>query len=375
MKLKNNIGWCDDTGNMVVGCTPVSPECARCYAELDTSARVLRAGGWPGMDGRKVETWGALGERVPVLSLEQKARRYNKLLICDRCRETVPRGLNGDIREGTFCACGQGGGVLRRIRLFADSNSDWLDKKWTVSRLADLLRLMHECPNVDFILFTKRIEDFRRQMCGVLLAVTQEPALWEYCSDWLRGVRVPPNVWLGVSVGVRSSLPRIELLRQTPAAVRVVSFEPLLEDVFGRATSGEETAEGAKEISLHGIDWAIFGGESGPVNSPDPRKRPRRCDARWILNGVRHAHAHGPGLAIYVKQMGSFCTDRNDAGFEGEGDEGKEWPMGTDTEDCIEPETEYQGKPVRVLLKHPDGADPAEWPEHYRRREWPRTKH
>jgi len=66
--------------------------------------------------------------------------------------------------------------------------------------------------------------------------------------DW------PQNVWMGVSVESRAYLHRIDHLRRTPAKVRFVSFEPLLEDL-GR-------------IDLDGVHWAIVGGESGPKARP-----------------------------------------------------------------------------------------------------------
>jgi protein gp37 len=48
--------------------------------------------------------------------------------------------------------------------------------------------------------------------------------------------------------------PRIDALRNVPAKVRFVSFEPLIEDV--------------SEVDLTGIQWAIVGGESGPQARP-----------------------------------------------------------------------------------------------------------
>jgi protein gp37 len=63
------------------------------------------------------------------------------------------------------------------------------------------------------------------------------------------------HVWWGVSVeDVRHGIPRIELLREPPAAVRFLSIEPLLEDLG--------------VINLEGINWVIVGGESGPGARP-----------------------------------------------------------------------------------------------------------
>jgi protein gp37 len=50
------------------------------------------------------------------------------------------------------------------------------------------------------------------------------------------------NLWLGTSIGELRWLGRLEILRATPAAIRFVSFEPLLEDLGS--------------FSLTGIHWA-----------------------------------------------------------------------------------------------------------------------
>lgn len=69
------------------------------------------------------------------------------------------------------------------------------------------------------------------------------------------GIRWPlPNVWLGVSVEDRAHKTRIDDLRETPAAVRFLSLEPLLEDLG--------------VLDLRKIDWVIVGGESGPGARP-----------------------------------------------------------------------------------------------------------
>src|SRR5262249_31835462 len=67
------------------------------------------------------------------------------------------------------------------------------------------------------------------------------------------------NIWWGVSVEARQyGLPRIDHLRLTPARVRFLSIEPLLEDLG--------------EIDLTGITWVIVGGESGPGARPMKRE-------------------------------------------------------------------------------------------------------
>jgi protein gp37 len=91
---------------------------------------------------------------------------------------------------------------------------------------------------------------------------------------------VLPNVWLGTSVENARVLNRIEALRTTPAAIRFVSFEPLLGSV------------GSPD--LQGIDWAIVGGESGP--------KARRIEGQWIRE-IREA-CRQSRVAFFFKQWG-----------------------------------------------------------------------
>jgi protein gp37 len=90
-------------------------------------------------------------------------------------------------------------------------------------------------------------------------------------------------VWLGVSVENREhGIPRIEALRRTPARIRFLSIEPLLEDL------------GPLDLSL--IDWVIVGGESGP------RARPMLED--WVLS-IRD-QCRTSGVAFFFKQWGGI---------------------------------------------------------------------
>ena len=89
------------------------------------------------------------------------------------------------------------------------------------------------------------------------------------------------HIWWGVSVENRKhGLPRVELLRQSPAQFRFLSVEPLL--------------EGLGTIDLTGISWVIVGGESGPG------ARPMKAD--WVRS-IRTQCRIG-GVAFFFKQWG-----------------------------------------------------------------------
>jgi protein gp37 len=90
----------------------------------------------------------------------------------------------------------------------------------------------------------------------------------------------PDNVWVGTSVENERWLPRVDELRQVPAAVRFISCEPLL---------------GPLELDLRGIDWVIVGGESGP------RARPMRPE--WVI-GIRDQCVKA-SVPFFFKQWGA----------------------------------------------------------------------
>ena len=85
---------------------------------------------------------------------------------------------------------------------------------------------------------------------------------------------------MGVSVESAKELPRVDDLRQVPAAVRFLSCEPLLGPLDG--------------LDLTGIHWVIAGGESGP--------RFRPMEEEWAT-GIRDACLQAD-VAFFFKQWG-----------------------------------------------------------------------
>jgi len=135
--------------------------------------------------------------------------------------------------------------------------------------------LIFVCSWSDF--FIKEADEWRGDAWDVIRQtpqhsyqlLTKRPERIKGClpDDWGDGW---PHVWLGVSVeDQRAADERIPLLLQTPAAVRFISAEPLLEAVtIGLAgTAPKDWGYGYTGI-YNLLHWVIVGAESGPNRRP-----------------------------------------------------------------------------------------------------------
>jgi protein gp37 len=108
-------------------------------------------------------------------------------------------------------------------------------------------------------------------------------------EDWDSGYR---NAWLGISVVNQEEAARdIPKLLETPAHLRFLSMEPLLEQVDIAPWLRQRPAS-------HGnaIDWIIVGGESGPKARP--------LNPGWVRS--LRAQCAIAGTAFFFKQWGEF---------------------------------------------------------------------
>lgn len=222
MSQNSAIEWTEATWNPVRGCVKVSPGCAHCYAETFAER-------WRGIPGHAYE------------------QGFDLRLVPEKLNE--PRRIK---KPTTF---------------FVNSMSDLFQEGVPSAHIDAVFATMRDCPQHTFQVLTKRAERMRDYMNGL---------------GWLEPL---PNVWLGVSVENQRWLERIDSLKDTPAAVRFVSFEPLLEDV------------GA--LVLDGIQWCIVGGESGPGARP--------FHISWARSIV--AECKRQNVAVFVKQFGSRAMD------------------------------------------------------------------
>jgi protein gp37 len=119
-------------------------------------------------------------------------------------------------------------------RIFVNSMSDLFHPSVPDSYIRQVADVMLSANWHTFQVLTKRSERLRVAL-----------------ESYLKDVAACEHIWWGVSVEDKKyGVPRIEDLRRSPAKVRFLSVEPLLEDVG--------------QVNLEKIHWVIVGGESGP---------------------------------------------------------------------------------------------------------------
>lgn len=349
MNQNTKIQWTDVTWSPVRGCSRVSPGCQACYAEAQ-ALRVYRCDRWRGVPIGKGSYDGLVtmvgGEVCPSCSGNFAGVGTTWCRTCldlgrvgGEARWTgavrlVPGALDAPLR------------MRQPKRIFVNSMSDLyheslpdedIDRVFAVMVLSEAREIGHT-----YQILTKRAERLPAYYAGNPWPRISRIIRDKYGATWGAGrAWLPERVWLGVSVESRDQLVRLDHLRETPAAVRFVSFEPLLEDLG--------------VLDLRGIHGAIFGGESGP--------RARPCDLAWIRSGRDQCRA--AGVATFIKQVGSNAIDSALRDIVCGGKVHYVRPS-ADTmchEASIVPGYEVRPHNVSRLLKDSHGGDPAEWPE------------
>jgi protein gp37 len=188
MAQNSSIEWTDATWNPVSGCSKITAGCDNCYAER-------------------------IAERFRGVPAHPFENGFDLTLRPHKVREPLTWRIPK--------------------RIFVNSMSDLFHKDVPKTFIDDVFTTMEKADWHVFQILTKRSSLMRNYVN----------------ARYGRGV-APNHIWLGVSVENRKALVRLTHLKQTQAAVRFISFEPLLEDLA--------------VLNLAGIHWAIAGGESGP---------------------------------------------------------------------------------------------------------------
>lgn len=231
----SDIEWTDATWNPVSGCVIISPGCTNCYAMRMASR--LQSMGHPSYVGVTRKSGGR-----PVWT--------GRLHLVEKAL-AAPLGWR------------------KPRKIFVNSMSDLFQEGVPSAFIARVWSVMQRADWHVFQVLTKRPEN--------MLKVMRES-----------GLPTLPNVWLGTSVESAAYAVRIDSLRQVPAAIRFVSFEPLVGPVG--------------QLRMDNIHWAIIGGESGP--------RARAMDERWV-DEIR-LQCSEQDVAFFFKQWGG--TNKKAAG-------------------------------------------------------------
>jgi len=216
--LRDKDGLKGKTWNPITGCTPISEGCQNCYAER-MSKRLAGRYGYPADEPFK-----------PGVLHEDK--------LHEPLKWKKPR------------------------KVFVSSMGDILHDKVDGSDLVKVFDVMVKCPQHTFIMLTKRADRLG----------------WFSLNGPLIGKEPLPNLWLGVSVeDQKTANERIPHLVNIPAAVHIVSVEPMLSDL--------NLTYWLTSLPLL-LDWVICGGETGPGARPMLSEWPKSLRDQCVEAGV-----------------------------------------------------------------------------------------
>lgn len=311
MSAISSIEWTDRTWNPVRGCSVISPGCVNCYA-MKMAHRFSGEG--MGFHG--------------LTKLTSAGPQWT-----------------GVIREHVS-ALNQPLAWKKPQRIFVNSMSDLFHEGVSDEYIKNVFTVMAVAKQHTFQILTKRPERMQELLSSWRADDMYD--LWHGYSGAPAEIEAwpLPNVHLGISAENQPMLDaRLPWLKDTKAAVRFLSCEPLL--------SGLDLAKHRPGTSRL---WVIVGGESGAGARP--------CDVAWVRSIVRQCQQSD--TPVFVKQLGSvplvpaarqthwdyrFSRLPEDRRFDA-----------------------HSAERWRLHLADRKGGDPAEWPEDLRVREFPRPE-
>ena len=247
------IEWTERTWNPVVGCSVVSPGCTHCYA-MAMAARIEAMN-----FGRHIPHAGSPA-RVPQTAYAG----------------TTQPSKAGPVWTGKVAFAGDDKLTepLRRRKpttYFVNSMGDLFHESVPDEWIDRVFRVIKMTPQHTYQILTKRSRRMRDYMADPERAIQ---VAFEGRGEW-----PPRNAWLGVSAEDQERADnRRNDFAETPAAVKFVSYEPMLGPI--------------NWAGWHFVNQIICGDESGP------RRRPARIE--WHRTTRDYCAEHG--IAFFDKQ-------------------------------------------------------------------------
>jgi protein gp37 len=143
--------------------------------------------------------------------------------------------------------------------VFVNSMSDLFHDLVPLEYIKQVFEVMNNTPRHTYQILTKRSERLRKIA---------------------KHLKWTDNIWMGVSVEEEKVSFRIKDLIKTPAKVKFLSVEPLINPVYN--------------LYLENIDWVIVGGEFGPKARP--------VEKEWI--SYVHKECKKSNVPFFFKQWG-----------------------------------------------------------------------
>jgi protein gp37 len=247
---ETQIEWTDSTWNPVAGCSIITAGCTHCYAM-------------------------EMAKRLEAMGIEKYAGLTRKT-----GKRTVWNGVVREDREALAIPYGW----KKPRKIFVNSMSDLFHEGVSDNFILRVWNVMRETPRHNYQILTKRPE----RMAALVASQIGD---------------ILPNVWLGTSIENAEVVSRVDHLRQARAAIRFISFEPLIGSVG--------------LVDLRDIHWAIVGGESG--------KSARPIKEEWI--DEIYGQCLTAGTAFFFKQWGTWGKDNKKRSKKANGREyrGRTW--------------------------------------------------
>ncbi len=297
MSDRSAIEWTDATWNPVRGCSRVSKGCENCYAERQALRQAGPGGAYQGLVRMTSQGPRWTGKVRTVSELLDKPLHWRepRMIFVDSMSDLFHKDVPDEFIDKVFAVMGTcRWHTFQVLTKRADRMLEWFSERWqpapeasqrqTYERLLESAKVLKvEMP--PFLLDTTG-EDRFDQVYDALDELprcvdTDDDRLWQDgTSNLLAGGWPIPNVWLGISAENQETFDeRWPYLRDTPAAVRIVSLEPLLGPIdISEALTGRQ---------LHQV---IDGGESGPKAQPSHPNWFRSLRDQCQAAGVPYFH-------------------------------------------------------------------------------------
>ncbi|HTV33660.1 MAG TPA: phage Gp37/Gp68 family protein [Methylocella sp.] len=270
MSVDITIEWADAIWDPLVGCSRKSAACRHCYAEALTAASAQDA------------QWGLgyaeIGPAGPAWT--------GKIALRDD-RLTLP--LTWDTPR----------------RILVNALSDLFHESAQNEVTDRIFAIMALCPHHIFEILTKRPKIMQAYITEPATPARIAKVMDEIApQDSSHSLSVWPlkHLWLGVTAeNQKEAERRIPVLLETPAALRFVAAEPLLEalDLKAGIWLRDATETGPASGSGPRIDWVVAGGEIGA--------EAKACHPDWARS-LRDQCIKG-GTAFFWRQWGDYVPN------------------------------------------------------------------